>query len=96
MKRSFGMSLALAAAMCLGVAKAACHDVHQLIVRIHGMARDFVIGLLAPIQKLAQPKAGTVQHSTTLTLVAARAYVARSLRRDPPRLEAQWRMCPSV
>lgn len=82
--------------MCLGVAQAACHDTHRLIVRIHDTARAFVIGLLAPILKLAQPKAGTVLHRSTVTLVAAKAYVARWLRRDPPRMEAQWRMCPSV
>lgn len=82
--------------MCFDVAQSACREAHLLIVRSHDTAHNFVIGLLAPILKLAQPKSGTVQHRPTVTLVAAKTYVARWLRRDEPRVQAQWRMCPSV
>lgn len=60
--------------------------------------RPVVHAVVDPLMHLVQAVPGRVQ-APPLPLAAevqARAYLARWVRRDVPRVHAQWRMCPST
>lgn len=47
-------------------------------------------------QTLPAPlRAGVVAHRPAVALVAAKNFVLRFIRRETPRIESRWRMCPS-
>ena len=43
----------------------------------------------------APVRAGTAEHRPAVALVAAKNFVLRFIRRETPRIESRWRMCPS-
>lgn len=78
-------------ARMLGLAAAA-------IALAWAVLRPVVHAIFDPLMHLVQAVPGRVQ-APLLTLAAdvqARAYLARWVRREAPRVFPQWRMCPSA
>lgn len=48
------------------------------------------------VLKLVPLKASALGFRPWLPLVLAKAYVQRLVKRETPRMEAGWRMCPSI
>lgn len=65
---------------------------------VSAVLRPVVCAFVDPLMHLVQAVPGRVQ-APPLTLAAdlqARAYIARWVRREAPRVFPQWRMCPSA
>lgn len=93
MKRSAFASLAaltFAAAASVG---SACIDFAK---RSYGAVRAFAVSLFEPLARMDRIDAGQVAHRPTVERIAAKAFLARLVKRDRPRIEAGWRMCPSA
>lgn len=96
-KRSLFASIALVGALLAAAASSAVADVKLYVIEKAVAARDWLVAfVLAPTQMTQPPAGQLVQREPAVLLVAARAFVARLLRRETPHIEAGWRMCPSV
>lgn len=82
-----------AAAIMISTAATACTEV---VVGIWRYASATVTSFVAGFLNCASPKVGQVVDRPQVERVAAKSFVARLLKRERPRLEASWRMCPSI
>lgn len=88
--RSLFSLLSLAA---LAVASA-CSAVASTVSAGFGYARDFVVAAFADAPRVAC--AAPSQAAPRVSLVAAKAFAHRLMKRRPTVQPASWRMCPSI
>jgi uncharacterized damage-inducible protein DinB len=92
MQRSL-LKLAVAAAIALAaVASTAFHAIAQTVAHVRDVGYSWLGATVAAIATRDQ----AAQRKPAVLLVQARAVVARLVKRETPRVEASWRMCPST
>jgi hypothetical protein len=82
-----------AAVIFISTAATACTEA---VVSVWRYASATVASFAAGFLNCASPKVGQVVDRPQVERVAAKAFVARLMKRERPRLEAGWRMCPSI
>lgn len=95
------ISIVLAAAYALAAgAVFACQEVRLAVVDhitfAVRRAREWLVDfLIAPIRKVLARFSPWVMALPGVKMIAAKLYLLRQVRRERPRFEPQWRMCPS-
>ncbi len=93
----FSFLLSAAIALCASAFSGAADRMSSAVASVQetfSRCRDWVVStfdsLVVALAARAEPSAPPV------LMVKARQYTARLLKRETPRIEASWRMCPST
>ncbi|HEX7687367.1 MAG TPA: hypothetical protein VF453_06665 [Burkholderiaceae bacterium] len=95
MIRSLRVLPSLALAVVMSVASTAFDG----LARVVAAARDafaFAVSVVRSAFRVEPAAGGRVDMRSSAALTAASAFVKRMVKRDAPRIEARWSMCPSI
>lgn len=96
MLRSRFGSIALLAAFAVGALCSTACIVFETVRAAARVAADWVTLHVLTAASLAPAKAGQVAKTPERMLRAASSFTSRLIRRERPRIENAWRMCPST
>lgn len=74
---------------CTGAVSTVRHAVVETCRWVADKARDLFDRMLAKLHT------GSLMRAPSVLLVQAKAFVLRKIRRETPRIENSWRLCPS-
>lgn len=92
---SFFSTVSAALIVTLSVGAAVTNAISEVIVHVWHVARDFAGSLVLHAAALA-PKPAKVALVPQRLLRAADAMIERQAKRQRPRIESNFRMCPSI
>jgi prophage DNA circulation protein len=84
-----GMALAFSS-LCAGIVQVARQRVAETIRLVKDTFKYVVDRMLAKLHT------GRLLNAPAVLLIASKAFVLRKIRREAPRIENSWRMCPST
>lgn len=95
MKRSLFVSFGLLAAVAFAAVSAASHYVVDAVVSTYRAARDWLGGVALKLVAGPQPTESEQPTASLRGFVVHRENQRRQVKRQVPRIEDAWRMCPS-
>jgi len=90
------ISIGLLAAVAFAAASAAFHAVADVVISTCSAARDWLGGLALKVISGPAPAKNEQPTASLRGFVVHRENQRRQVKRQAPRIEDSWRMCPSV
>lgn len=74
---------------------AAATTIGDTVLHLRACVTEFAVYVAHTLRLLYQPIAGEVAERPTVARISAKAHALRQAKRQRPRIESTWRMCPS-